>query len=233
MELSGRDLRRWRLIVVLTSATLFVVSLAQTAFVVDVSFVDYSVDPGGVLSMGLLLSGWFGFYFGPILFDFRGVAWPLNMVVWPCIVAIWLLACIEWRIAAGIAAGLTIGLISITPSLDWTTEYAGSLGYAAWLANPGIAITWILYLAHKQPASLISAVISLGLMLSFLRVQEGPFGFKQLDAVPIISYGIGYWLWVASAAILATSISAHMFLFRVHRKPVVGGAAQAEARHWR
>ena len=89
---------------------------------------------------------------------------------------------------------------------------AGNLGYAAWLANPGIAATWVLYLGDKKPVAQISAVISLVLTLSFLMVKEVPFlGPKQLDPVPIVSYGIGYWLWVASAAILASGTCADMY----------------------
>jgi hypothetical protein len=207
------DFRRWRWVVVATSVTLFIVSLTQIAFVVDVTVVLDRVDPLDVPSTVPLLFGFTGWFIGPNLFGFRGVGVPQNMLVWPSIVAAWVFACKEWRIAAAIAALFTIGLISITPFLE-PFSYAGGLGYAAWLANPGIAITWILYLRDKQLAALISAIISVGLTLSFLWVQEGPFGFKQLDAVPIISYGIGYWLWVASAAILAAGMSADIFLFR-------------------
>jgi hypothetical protein len=39
------DLRRWRWVVVLTSATLFIVSLTQTAFVIDVSYNREHVEP--------------------------------------------------------------------------------------------------------------------------------------------------------------------------------------------
>jgi len=99
------------------------------------------------------------------------------------------------------------------------------VGYAAWLANPVIAIAWILYVSDKQPAALISAVVSLGLTLSFLCVQDGPFGPKQLDPVPIISYGIGYWLWVASAAIVVAGMSAD----KLRCLPVAGHRHVGEA----
>jgi len=44
-------------------------------------------------------------------------------------------------------------------------------------------------------------------------VVDVPLGDK-LDPVKIISYGSGYWLWIASAGILMAGVSADMFLFR-------------------
>jgi|SRR5215831_6747341 len=207
--MSAFDLRWWRWVVVLTSATLFIVSLTQTAFVVDVTVIKDRVDPWEYSGIVPLVFGFGGLLLGPSLFGFRGVGYDQNLLVWPSIVVTWVFACKGWRIAAAIAALFTIGLIFIpfTPIPD-------SVGYAAWLANPGIMITWILYLSHRQSAALISAVTSLGLTLSFLWLQEGPFGPKQLDPVPIISYGSGYWLWVASAAILVSGMAADKFLFR-------------------
>jgi hypothetical protein len=219
--MTARDFRRWRWIVVLTSATLFIVSLTQIAFVVDVTVID-RVDPREFSGIVPLLFGWGGLLLGPSLFDFRGVGYDQNLLVWPSTVAAWALACMKRWLAAAIAALFTIGLISIPyiPIPD-------TVGYAAWLANPGIAIAWIFYLSDKQPAALISAVVSVGLALSFLWVQDGPFGPKQLDPVPIISHGIGYWLWVASAAILVAGMSVDKFLFRY--VPLAGRQSADEA----
>jgi hypothetical protein len=61
--------------------------------------------------------------------------------------------------------------------------------------------TWLLYLADKRPAALTSAVLAFGLTLTFLRVAHVPLGGK-LTPVEIISYGTGYWVWIASAGIL-------------------------------
>jgi hypothetical protein len=178
-----------------------------------VTVVEGRAYPRGVFGIDALLVGWAGLFYGPELFGFRGVAYGQNLLVWPSIVASWVFACKKWRIAAAIAGLCTIGLVSISPTLG-PIGYPGSLGYAAWLANPVIAIAWILYLGDKQPSALISAIVSLGLTLSFLWIQEGPFGLKLHDAVPIVSYGIGYWLWVASAALLASGACAGIFLFR-------------------
>lgn len=195
--------------------------LTQIAFTVDVGPIDGRVDPSDIGGIGLLLFGWGGIGLGPTLFGFRGVGYDQNLMVWPSIVAAWVFACMKWRLAAVIAALLIIGLISI----PYTPIIPDTVGYAAWLANPVIAIAWILYLSDKQPAALISAVVSLGLTLSFLWVQDGPFGPKQLDPVPIISYGIGYWLWVASAAIVVAGMSAD----KLRCLPVAGHRHVGEA----
>jgi hypothetical protein len=60
---------------------------------------------------------------------------------------------------------------------------------------------------------LISAVLALGLTLAFLSVAEVPLS-EKLTPVEIISYGAGYWLWIASAAILVAGVSADAFLYR-------------------
>jgi hypothetical protein len=84
----------------------------------------------------------------------------------------------------------------------------------AWLANPIIAVTWIFHLRDVRFAALISAVTALGLTLCFLWVKgvtgPGPEGVNVADfeVRPIISYGIGYWLWVASAGVLAAGVTA-------------------------
>jgi len=88
------------------------------------------------------------------------------------------------------------------------------LNLLIWLANPIIATTWILYLRDARFAALISAVTALGLTLSFLWVKcilgPGPEGVNVADFEmrPIISYGIGYWLWVTSSAVLAAGVTA-------------------------
>src|SRR5262249_6314970 len=100
--------------------------------------------------------------------------------------------------------------------LMWFYRY---LGIAGWLANPAIGLSWFYYLRGSIHASLISAGIALVLMLSFLRVEGVPFGLKQ-DVVPILSHGEGYWLWVASAAIMVVVAGSH-WLATVFRKGLV------------
>jgi hypothetical protein len=190
------DSIRWRSAVVLTSATVFIACLTQTAFVSPGAyangFKDIYVESMDRSGIELLIVGWMG-----------GLE-ALNPLVFGSVVAAWVFACKKWPVAAVIAALFAIGLMSIFPSVA---------GYAAWLANPILAVAWLLCLSDKRPAALISALIALGLTLSFLWVESVPLGPK-LDMVPIVSYGIGYRLWVASSAIMFAGVSADMFLFR-------------------
>jgi hypothetical protein len=98
-------------------------------------------------------------------------------------------------------------------------------GYVPWFANPIIVVAWLRYLyGSSKPvpfAVLISAVMALGLTLSFLLAHDLPVpppyrgvNIPDFVMVTIVSYGIGYWLWVASAATLAAGVIADTFLFR-------------------
>jgi hypothetical protein len=215
--------RRWILVL---SAVLFTISLTQTAFVVESTYILDRSDPRDFYGIELLLTGWVGVLIGPELISFRGVAIPVNLLLWPPLLAFWVFACRRWLVAAAIVGLCIAGLISVTPNHGYF-DNIGSLGYAAWLANPGLIATWVLYLCDKKPAALISAVISLGLTLSFLMVKGGPFGHKESDLVPVISYGIGYWLWITSAAILAAGICVDMCRSQDQRK--VGSALMASS----
>jgi hypothetical protein len=59
------------------------------------------------------------------------------------------------------------------------------------------------YLRDVRPAALISAVAALGLMLCspFAKGVPGPgpegVNVSDFETHPIISCGIGYWLWIA------------------------------------
>lgn len=71
-------------------------------------------------------------------------------------------------------------------------------GYFTWLANPVLLICWIAVVKKRFYFGLILATGSLLIMLSFLFYKsivtsEAPTYLK------IFGYGLGYWLWVASA----------------------------------
>lgn len=75
----------------------------------------------------------------------------------------------------------------------------GGAGFS-WLANPLLFISWFSF--RKRPLNtVITSVISVVLMLSFLF-------FKQIisdeagNYSKIISYKLGYWLWLLSGGIM-------------------------------
>lgn len=82
-----------------------------------------------------------------------------------------------------------------------------------WLANPILFFSWI-KLNKKPKTSLVSSVISLILMLSFLlfdKVVNNEAGVPQ----KITAIKLGYWLWVSSAFIM---VIGNAFLFYKKKK---------------
>jgi hypothetical protein len=145
---------------------------------------------------------------------------PLNLLGWPLVVTAWVLACRNRFAAAALIAGLVVG------ALTWGYQDRSEAFTIAWLANPIIAATWILYLRDARSAALISAVTAVGLTLCFLLAKgvtgPGPEGVNVADfeTRAIISYGIGYWLWIASAAVLAAGVAAGNIALGIMGDPV-------------
>ena len=195
MRHSPWNFTRLRSVVVLTSAAIFAASLTQIAVVIDGS--DRRIERLSFYGFELLVLGWLG------AFDDY-----LNLMMWPLVVAVWVLACCK-RPAATMIAALAAG------ALMWRFQDRSETPFnVAWLANPIIIVTWILHLRDARFAALVSAVMAVGLTLCFLWAKgitgPGPEGVNVADfeTREIISYGIGYWLWVASAAILAAGAAA-------------------------
>ena len=132
----------------------------------------------------------------------------LHPLLFVLIIAGWVCACARWYVAALICASCSIGVVAI-----FHEQVLPNAGYVAWLANPIIVAAWFFYLGDKRSAALVSAVLAFGLTLTFLWVAEVPLSDKLSD-VKIISYGTGYWLWVASAGILVAGVSVDLLLFR-------------------
>ena len=193
--MSGWTSSGWRWAVVLTSAAAIVASLTQVAFVINISVVEGKVDPAG-------LPGYESLILGP-----AGILFGYNLLLWPSIVATGMLAAERWHQAAAVAGLASLGLISVSPD---------TAGYTAWLANPVIVVAWLLYLRNVRRAALLSAVMAFGLALTFLLVEHFPGGPK-LEMVDVVSFGAGYWLWIAAVAITTAGASADTILFRDSR----------------
>jgi hypothetical protein len=84
-----------------------------------------------------------------------------------------------------------------------------ALAIGSWLANPMIALSWVFLLSGRSRWAFWSALGALVLILSFLTLGEVPAGLKLAD-VPIVSYGLGYWLWMASAAVMVLGVGGEL-----------------------
>lgn len=182
----------WRFVVVLASAAAFIRCLAQTAFVTNCCYMIGNTR--GFSGLDMFVTGWMGVlgsWLHPLLFF--------------SITGAWICSCIGSQSGFIVWAFVSFALIAGFPTL------LSNAGYAAWLANPMIVATWFLYLGERRPAALTSSVFALGLILAFLSVGDVPLDDK-LDPVEIVSYGTGYWLWMASAGVLAAGVSADTLL---------------------
>ena len=83
--------------------------------------------------------------------------------------------------------------------LGWVGVASGTL---AWLANPTLLLAWILSLSKKHSLSLLAAIVALLLMVSFL-FQASVISSEAPTYSRIVGYGVGFWLWVGSAAVQA------------------------------
>ncbi len=71
-------------------------------------------------------------------------------------------------------------------------------GIPAWLANPVLVLAWIVALRRMHQLSSLLSLVALVLMLSFLAVSEVEVSASGRPS-SVTGYGLGYWLWVASA----------------------------------
>jgi hypothetical protein len=79
-------------------------------------------------------------------------------------------------------------------------------GYIEWIANPLLFYSWASALHKRYWQAVGSAVLALTLILSFLRRTEVVWtGDNGSKTAAIRAYGFGYWLWIASAAIMVTA----------------------------
>jgi hypothetical protein len=91
--------------------------------------------------------------------------------------------------------GLSPGLALLL--LGWFGVFYGVF---TWLANPALALAWVLFFCKKPWLSLVAAYIALALMLGFL-FQTTIVTSEAPTHSRIVGHGVGFWLWVASAGI--------------------------------
>jgi hypothetical protein len=90
----------------------------------------------------------------------------------------------------------SIGLFSI----GWLGLLAG---YFEWFANPLLIYSWMCALRRSFPRSAASAALALLLIVSFMRRTEVVWLWDNGEEHAAIEhYALGYWLWVASAALM-------------------------------
>ncbi|MCO4292745.1 hypothetical protein NF867_07715 [Solitalea sp. MAHUQ-68] len=96
---------------------------------------------------------------------------------------------------------------------------SGTLGWVfggatlTWFANPLLILSW--FTINKKPklsliCSLLAVLISLSFLLFKRIISDEAGNYKE-----IISYRLGYWLWVASSSIMFIG-NALSFLFTQH-----------------
>jgi hypothetical protein len=86
--------------------------------------------------------------------------------------------------------------------VGWIAVLSGML---AWLANPLLYISWFFALLDKDKVTLITSMVAMALALSFMlhdTIVVKKTG-ETVATAAIVGYGLGYWLWLASAVFMA------------------------------
>ncbi len=83
--------------------------------------------------------------------------------------------------------------------LGWIGIASGTF---AWLANPALLLAWVLALKKKHSLALVATIAAFVLMVTFL-LQDTVISSEAPTYSRITGYGMGFWLWVASAAVHA------------------------------
>lgn len=77
-------------------------------------------------------------------------------------------------------------------------------GIIAWLANPLLIAGWVMLRLHRERAAALFAVTALACSSSFLLCQT-IITAEAGSPERIDGYGLGYWLWLASPAVLVAA----------------------------
>lgn len=80
----------------------------------------------------------------------------------------------------------------------WIGIFSGTV---SWVANPLLLYAWVMFFLKRYRRSAMFAFGALVLMLAFL-MSKTVVSSEAPTYSRIVGYGTGYWLWIASAAIL-------------------------------
>ncbi|MDB5133274.1 MAG: hypothetical protein JWR02_3023 [Mucilaginibacter sp.] len=104
---------------------------------------------------------------------------------------------------------------SLAALISGTAGFFCSWAGATWLANPLLITSWIL-IKRNSKLSLITSLLASLIALSFLlftKVLDNENG----DLNEIISYKLGYWLWVSSSSTMLIGNTISYFSKRTNR----------------
>jgi hypothetical protein len=95
-------------------------------------------------------------------------------------------------------------------------------GTPAWLANPALLVAWVWSLCRRPALSLLAALIAVVLMATFL-FQKIVVSSEAPTYSRIAGYGVGYWLWFASAVtqVTGTTVAILSTKYLASSKPAV------------
>jgi hypothetical protein len=92
--------------------------------------------------------------------------------------------------------------------------------HLSWFANPLLFLSGILLLVRRPAAAACFAAVALPLMLTALQIQEtwvNEAGTKG----PVSSYGLGFYLWIATAVTLLVTAIIAIAAPRLSSRPAV------------
>jgi hypothetical protein len=72
----------------------------------------------------------------------------------------------------------------------------------AWIANPLMILAWLFSWKSRPGRALLCSTLALLFMASFL-FEKRILSDENGRSSAIAGYGLGYWLWMASAAVMA------------------------------
>ena len=104
---------------------------------------------------------------------------------------------------ASMGAGLMVVLIG------WLGVLVGGAGLA-WLANPFLILSWILFRVKKNWLALVSALIAVGFAASFW-FQDEIMVNEAGHYKPITVYASGYWFWLSSCFAMVLGVLGSFF----------------------